>query len=507
MVWQRELVETEHMLADLYRQAFRNGSIRFILRRTGNIFLAGAGESGSATAAMLVCSTVAALNPPSFGNTTAGADASSGGSGSGSGTGSSASVKSAGASSGEKSASASAAASSSGRTPFFKKNSEMLGDDAQAQREKENAEMAELNRMRDELQMLLVAALVRMARRVYWSYMRQLWDLPPGDGMADKGHHNQSQDQGQGQGQGPGAGRTRGQHPPSPLPSHHEQCLASDRLKEESLVEMIRLRKAILAKTLMTRCLSTVYHRETSSRSSPLSQLSHHATPSHSPTHPTPHIPPPPEFGEEYKAADRVKSRLATAKEGLSALEAQHFNLLRNMKEVDVLEESISHAHTAGASGGDVTGSFGEGVDRGVRYGGAVAQGGRGAGGGGYTRCNGAAVNVGLLGVVLLDTVWDCWLMPDGLTPRGYSFEPGQGLGQGSGPGQGPGPGPGQGPTFPRVLSSTDQPHIEMSHQVISGIQALLDTNADHLNAAALSLALAPDAVAERSVTPLCCRD
>ena len=167
-----------------------------------------------------------------------------------------------------------------------------------------------------------------------------------------------------------------------------------------------------------------------------------------------------------------------------------------------MLEESISHAPTTGASGGDTTGSLGEGVDRGVRYGGAVAQGGRRAGGGGYTRCNGAAVNVGLLGVVLLDTVWDCWLMPDGLTPRGYSFEPGQGLGQGSGPGQGPGPGPGQapgqGPTFPRVLSSTDQPHIEMSHQVISGIQALLDTNADHLNAAALSLALAPDVVAER---------
>ena len=258
------------MLADLYRQAFRNGSIRFILRRTGNIFLAGAGESGSATAAMLVCSTVAALNPPSSGNTTAAADAGSGSSGS-------ASVKSAGASSGAKSATASGtasnAASVSGRTPLSKKNSEMLGDDAQAQREKANAEMAELDKMRDELQMLLVAALVRMARRVYWSYMRQLWDLPPGDGMADK-----SQDQGQGQ----GAGRTRGQHPPSPPPSHHEQCLASDRLKEESLVEMIRLRKAILAKTLMMRCLQSTTDKLVAG---------HHLYPNfpttpHPPTHP-----------------------------------------------------------------------------------------------------------------------------------------------------------------------------------------------------------------------------
>ena len=64
--------------------------------------------------------------------------------------------------------------------------------------------------------------------------MRQLWDLPPGDGMEDKG---------QGQGQGQYKGRTSGPHPPSPPPTHHEQCLASDRLKEESLVEMIRLRK------------------------------------------------------------------------------------------------------------------------------------------------------------------------------------------------------------------------------------------------------------------------
>lgn len=36
---------------------------------------------------------------------------------------------------------------------------------AQAQREKEASESAELDQMRDELQMLLVAALVRMARR------------------------------------------------------------------------------------------------------------------------------------------------------------------------------------------------------------------------------------------------------------------------------------------------------------------------------------------------------
>ena len=178
------------MLADLYRQAFRNGSMRFILRRAGNIFLAGAGESGSATAAMLVCSTVAALNPPSSidNNTPTGGDGSVGGSGSvgaggasgsasiadirsGAGSGSSsvkggnnASIKSAGA----KSASASAAASAaSGRAPssVTKRNSEMLGDEAQALREKEAAEMAELDTMKDELQMLLVAALVRMARR------------------------------------------------------------------------------------------------------------------------------------------------------------------------------------------------------------------------------------------------------------------------------------------------------------------------------------------------------
>ena len=97
-------------------------------------------------------------------------------------------------------------------------------------------------------------------------------------------------------------------------------------------------------------------------------------------------------------------------------------------------------------------------------------------------------VVLGLLGVVLLDTVWDCWLMPDGLTPRGYSYEtaPGLGLGQGSGL------------VFPRVLTSTEHPHIEMSHPVVSALRALLDTNHDHFNAAALSLALAQDAVTDR---------
>ena len=233
--WQRELVETEHMLADLYRQAFRNGSIRFILRRTGNIFLAGEGESGSATAAMLVCSTVTALNPPSVGTTTTAGDNNNGDSANGAGTGvggasgnapvagtrsgagsNAASVKSGAVSvnsAGAKSASASGVASAaSGKGSLTKKNSEMLGDDAQvrfnyhntpcqilrffvlmtplpsvclltnplityhvilmscpwivqAQRDKETSEMAELDKMRDELQMLLVAMLVRMARR------------------------------------------------------------------------------------------------------------------------------------------------------------------------------------------------------------------------------------------------------------------------------------------------------------------------------------------------------
>ena len=210
------------------------------------------------------------------------------------------------------------------------------------------------------------------------------------------------------------------------------------------------------------------------------------------------------EFGEEYKAADRVKARLATAKEGLFALEAQHFNLLRHMKEVEVLEETVSHGGDGGASGGvsggappggdatggDMTGRLGPGADRGLSYGGAILP-------GGYTRCNGAAVNVGLLGVVLLDTVWDCWLMPDGLTPRGYSFESASGQGLATAQRQGLG----VTPAVPRVLTSTDQPHIEMSHPVLSALRALLDTNHDHFNAAALSLALAPDAVLDRSVT------
>ena len=79
--------------------------------------------------------------------------------------------------------------------------------------------------------------------------MRQLWDLPPGDGMADKGYFNQGQ--GQGLSQGRGQGRTSGPSPPSPPPTHHEQCLAADRLKEESLVEMIRLRKGNEALSLI----------------------------------------------------------------------------------------------------------------------------------------------------------------------------------------------------------------------------------------------------------------
>ena len=73
-------------------------------------------------------------------------------------------------------------------------------------------------------------------------------------------HHSQGQGKGQGRGQGQSKGHTSGHHPPSPPPTHHEQCLASDRLKEESLVEMIRLRKGD-ACLLMSVVMSSLLDR------------------------------------------------------------------------------------------------------------------------------------------------------------------------------------------------------------------------------------------------------
>jgi hypothetical protein len=123
--WRRELKDTEALLADHYRKSLRDPTVRNILRSCGNVFVAGAGEAGSATAATLVLSV---------------ASRSDDGAGDGTGT-----------------ADASASTAESIKDGIF-------GDEISKRLRSRAAARSEAEKMRDELQLLLMAALVRTAR-------------------------------------------------------------------------------------------------------------------------------------------------------------------------------------------------------------------------------------------------------------------------------------------------------------------------------------------------------
>lgn len=123
--WMIVLEKTESMLRAAYRDALNAASVARVMRRTGNIFIGGQGEVGGAALTMLM-STQPKHVPASSAET---------------------------------------------------------GDDAPVavaeavalSRQRILRESATRSAAEEELRELMVAAVVRAARRVYWLYMRQLW--------------------------------------------------------------------------------------------------------------------------------------------------------------------------------------------------------------------------------------------------------------------------------------------------------------------------------------------
>lgn len=97
---------------------------------------------------------------------------------------------------------------------------------------------------REQLQGLLMGVLIRMARRVYWCYMRQLWDsgeATVNDNPKSKYAVNDNQDI-----QVPEMPDIDGR-------TYHQRCIYEDLLREEIYVEIIRLVKNLGVKKALIR--------------------------------------------------------------------------------------------------------------------------------------------------------------------------------------------------------------------------------------------------------------
>ncbi len=122
--WSLALMRAEALLRDAYRAAMNAPHVRRVLTRAGNVFVGGQGEAGGATAHFLL-----SQRPiPSEGEGPAARDASS------------------------------------------------IADTVAAARLRIARGVEARSQAQEELRELLVAALLRSARRVYWLYMRQLWE-------------------------------------------------------------------------------------------------------------------------------------------------------------------------------------------------------------------------------------------------------------------------------------------------------------------------------------------
>jgi hypothetical protein len=69
----------------------------------------------------------------------------------------------------------------------------MLGDTPQRDREEVAGSVREETEEQEQLRLLLLAALVRIARRVCWGYMRQLWDFDFDDDADDVEDHKHNE--------------------------------------------------------------------------------------------------------------------------------------------------------------------------------------------------------------------------------------------------------------------------------------------------------------------------
>ena len=123
--WMSVLDDTEAKLREAYRSAFNSPSVRQLLCRTGNVFISGQGEVGGASV-MMLCST----RPER---------------------------------------------SESENTASYSNNTNAISDLVVVARDRLVAEAEVRSAAQEELRELMMAALLRVARRVNWLYMRQTW--------------------------------------------------------------------------------------------------------------------------------------------------------------------------------------------------------------------------------------------------------------------------------------------------------------------------------------------
>jgi len=181
--WDAHLRETETAIRDAYRRALSSSDVQYLLRRCGHVFLAGQGEAGMITSSLL------GMNPPlappsseAQSKAEVGKEEESGG------------VKLGykAAKKAREEADAKAAAELAALAPKEPRKrgevkddfidtpedlaSPSVGGTARRQREEVKISVDSRTRVQEELRILLLGSIVRMARRVSWSYMRQLWD-------------------------------------------------------------------------------------------------------------------------------------------------------------------------------------------------------------------------------------------------------------------------------------------------------------------------------------------
>ena len=248
--WYNILQEVEGMIRNAYRKAFCDENIRKILRSCGNVFIAGGGEAGSEVAAMLVRSSVSTTlveesNRPST---------------------------SSGNSNFKTELGVNTHISSAIVTTNNNEGSSltMMGEEVKKRRAARAVVIEEANTLQNDLQLLLMAALVRIARRVYWTYMRQLWDFPYNTSedtpVINPNLLNMSSEQRRGNGRGGDKeggifmGEKEGVLPPTGRResgqvqfgdegiTYHDLCLEEDFQAEQRLMEVRRVGSVVTGK-------------------------------------------------------------------------------------------------------------------------------------------------------------------------------------------------------------------------------------------------------------------
>ena len=244
--WEALLRETEGAIRDAYRRAFSGPMVQRMFRRCGHVFLAGQGEAGMVTSSLLGMGVpdVAAVGGMPEDAAEAKNLVASGGEDKKSVYHAAKAAKEAAA------VQAAAALAAANRMPLKRGEFEeliespedvtdapLVGGAVRRQREASKVVVDSRTRLQEELRVLLLGLVIRLARRVNWSYMRQMWD------------------------------------------EEYEYFANEDLQNEANQREILRTRKVLQIKTLMLGHLTRTKNKIVR------------------------------EFGEEYKASERVAAR------------------------------------------------------------------------------------------------------------------------------------------------------------------------------------------------------